>query len=257
MQTRESCKIIFLGPDPPKVEPMPNVTIIWMPLIHIRPIDKCSLQVLKLLEKCDIIVFTSPRGPRILAEDAKKSRVYNMLARLMTSRLIAVIGPTTAKSLAESLGVEPSLIPRRYSSRDLAVLLASLSPNCILLARSMQATKELTQLLKDHNICFEEVHLYSEEIDHNNAMKVLNIVDEESIVVLSSPLIASVFCNLLTRVRETMLQKAKIAVIGPATLRTVTSACGPKLRKIIRAEEYNYKGIIDAILRECKRPMPK
>lgn len=236
--------VLYLGPEYPKhiKEKLENnVEIVFLPILNIIPINKSSMDFLNNVDSCDWIVFTSPRGPKILADDAKNNRVFDLIIEKINNKKLAAVGSETAKSIEINLGKKPDLLPKNYTGKELGVELVKINSKCVLLARSRQGLKDINEVLKEKGINFIEVNLYEESINYENLLNINEFLTKNNIqyVLLSSPLIAKAFCNYIKQNDITIIS------IGPSTYNILKEMCS-KFNVLI-PQKYTLSSAIDLI----------
>lgn len=159
-----------------------------IPVIDIEPIPGAETKVVEMLEKCEWLILTSPRAPRILSRFAERLR--ELKARGMLK--IAVIGPKTLEELAR-IGLEADLTPSEYRGASLAKELARLKPRCVVAARSEKALPELVEELEKSGVEVVEIPLYRVKILDSMAYIAASIADNFDYIVFTSPSIVEAF----------------------------------------------------------------
>ena len=233
--------ILLLRPHPVDIGPLSEAGVVAaIPVLRIVPNEAAITEIAQSLHNCDWLVLTSPRAPSML------SRIKEAILRATSKGLrIAVVGPRTAEKLREEIGVEPDLIPRKYTGRVLAEELAKQNPGCVLLARSEKATRDLIEVLRDNGIAYIEVQLYSAEPLRELARAAATIADSFDYVVFTSPSVATTFFKEYGR--EPSFTPV---AIGPTTARTLRSL---GLGNVLIPDEYTLQGIAELISRHWAR----
>lgn len=105
-----------------------------------------------------LIVLTSINGAEIFL---KKLRDLKIDIRRLAGIKFAVIGSGTSEILEKS-GIFPDLIPEEYTSKSLGKLIAHSTPKQerILILRAEKGSKELTDILTENNIDFDDIKTY-------------------------------------------------------------------------------------------------
>ncbi|WP_292321009.1 uroporphyrinogen-III synthase [Caldisphaera sp.] len=236
--------VLYLGPEYPEhiQKDLENkVQIVFLPILDIIPINKSSIDFLNNIDKCDWIVFTSPRGPKILANDAKINKVFDLIVGKINNKKLAAVGSETAKSIEIYLGRKPDLIPKSYTGKELGIELSKINSRCVLLARSKQGLKDINEILKEKSINFVEINLYEERLNDKNLLSINEFLIKNDVqyVLLSSPLIAEAFCNYIKK------DDIKIVSIGPSTYSVLKEKC-PKYIVLI-PQKYTLSSAIELI----------
>ncbi len=233
--------ILYLGPEYPKhIED--KVDILFIPILDIIPIKNSSKIFYEKLVQCDWVVFTSPRGPKILADDAKNNNIYGQIIKEIQNKKVASVGPETAKSIKKYLNKDVDLIPKKFTGKDLANELIKVKSNCIVLARSSQGVKEINEILDKNNKKFFEINIYEERINDDKLSEINNYLNANkniNYVVLTSPLIAKAFCIYIN------IKNINIIAIGPSTLKALKDNC-PYLDVLV-PDEYTLDSVVKLI----------
>ncbi len=169
-----------------------------------------------------LIVFMSQTGVRILFEAA---HIHTSLyERLKNSSLVAV-GPRTRKALLDQ-GVKNVLVPREYSTRGIATLLAEFrrEGQRILLARSSEATDDLEKALVAQGSSVETFVLYETAIptDTTSVSSFLYSLEKgEFDAVLFTSAVSAL--NLFKMAEKLVSRKRLVELLG----RTIVGGIGP------------------------------
>ena len=102
------------------------------------------------------IAFTSAAGVESFFE---RLRADNRDVRETGNARIAVVGPTTREAL-EARGLKVDLVPAVYNGTALGEALCSTATGRILLLRAENGAPELTNILMEKGLCFDEVPVY-------------------------------------------------------------------------------------------------
>ncbi len=126
------CTPLYMGPS----SPPPGLGLAWIPVAVIEPLQGSSKRLLEALWDAGdaVLVFTSPRTPWILLEDAARHGIVNVLLDAVRRARVAVVGGRTAESVRDSLGVEPWLLPGEESTRGLQQLLSTIDNEAKIIA---------------------------------------------------------------------------------------------------------------------------
>lgn len=188
------------------------------------------------------IVFTSANGVRLFFQGlVRAGRDYRALGHVK----FAVIGDGTGKEL-ESHGFLADFMPDSYSAKALAQGLAMIltEPCRVLIARSEGGSPELTHILADAGIPFDDIILYHVQ-GSGAALK-----DEEDSAALDYLTFASASGAraLFQELRETggqISEHTRLACIGAITARELEKQ-GRKAD--ITAARYHIDGLVQAIV---------
>ena len=173
MAPRENkCTVLLAGPDPPPSKLGPCITI-WVPLIETHTVKRSSLILLNIINQYDTVLFTSPRTPRHLKEDAETHNKIRELKEALTSKNIWSIGPRTKKSLEKHLGLN-SNTPKEYNTIALAYELRNRGVKNVLALRRPGAGPELADIITRW-ATYTELHIYRVKLDEFWQYKVAGI----------------------------------------------------------------------------------
>ncbi|MEB3862343.1 MAG: uroporphyrinogen-III synthase [Desulfurococcales archaeon] len=239
------CRLLFMGPDSPPRGP--GYEAVWIPLIAVEPVEGSSRELLSQAGPGDVIVFTSPRAPRILALDAVKLGIYNDIVELVRRSTVGVVGPSTLKSLNSHLGKPRSIVmpPSGYTVRALASTLASMNPGRVVAARASRASPILREVLASGGVELVEVTVYRNEPLPGNAAVAASLIAGGTVdyALFTSPMQATLVAPKLHE------PKARLAAIGPETGR-VLEAHG---LRYAMPREYTLESLISATTSRCNR----
>ncbi len=229
-----------MGPEYPKhIERYLSIT--WIPIISIEPINGCSKDFIARLEPCDCIAFTSPRGPRILAEDARKHGIIEYIKLKVRRKRVAVVGSRTWESFEKHFDKTPDIIPRKYQGCDLALELIKQECRCVLLARSLQGLKDINYRLRESGVTYVETWLYREEVKKQSMARIKKLLEGNDVryVILSSPIISRSFCKHFS----SYLKDVRLVAIGLSSLNAAKEIC--KNKNIIVPRQYSLEGVAE------------
>ncbi len=218
-------RVLMVGPDPPP-SGLEHVETEWVPVVVARPIKGSSLRVLEVLRGNDVdnVVFTSPRGPRFLAEDARRSGILDALLEHLEGRVVWAIGLRTAESIRSSLSLVPR-VPPEYRGWSLAREIVSRGPRGVLGVRGTRVVRDLEDVLESHGVPYCEVHVYSLEPLPGSKELLMSAVDVVDAVLLTSPYIATVYHEIL----GVDAWDVPVVAIGPSTASRIRSLGGNPL----------------------------
>jgi uroporphyrinogen III methyltransferase/synthase len=190
-------RIVVTRPEPKNAELCIRIrelggTPIPFPCIKIIPSLNLENETIKRLLSYQWIVLTSATGVDIFFNACREAAVDH---RTFSACRFAVIGKATAEALAKQ-GFNPDYMPPVYNSRCLGEGLAEkVNPGeKVLLLRSRQGSPELTALLEEHGVGFEEFPLYDTiPAEGNTYAKKIIQQGGFDMVLLSSPAIVTSF----------------------------------------------------------------
>ena len=123
--------------------------------------EKRGEKVYHSLERFTVLTFTSANGVKLFFEGLFDR---GMDARKLSHLKIAVVGEGTREAL-KSFGILADWMPERYTTEDLAWLLAK---HCgpedqVLIPRSAKGSRELNRILDKAGVSYEDVPVYETE----------------------------------------------------------------------------------------------
>lgn len=220
---------------------------IEMPVIQIQSApssDELDRAILSL-DSYHWIVFTSVNGVEAFFH---RLHALNLDARWLKGVKIGVIGSATAKAVEEA-GLRPDYLPEVYTSQGfLAGLETQDIAGCrVLLPRADIAGKELAQGMAQLGAEVLEVTAYR-TIPNTKAIsqgKQLLLAGEIDIITFTSSSTVTNLVAVLGR-KQQVLNRAKIACIGPKTTATAAQA---GLRVDVVAQKHTILGLVQAMER--------
>jgi len=218
---------------------------VQLPAIEIAaPLDYTDFDAaLRDLKRFDWVVLTSVNG--VAAVSVRMSKL-GIPATALSSRKLAVIGPSTAAALKASFR-EPDLVPHEYVSEALASTLGEVKGLSFLLLRADIARKDLAEELKRKGAAVTEVAVY--RIVTEEGSRLTESEPRPDYITLTSSASAhATLAKLREGGREEWMRKVPIACIGPITAKTVRDL-GYKVA--VGAEEYTIPGLVDAIVKHA------
>ncbi|MEM1873922.1 MAG: uroporphyrinogen-III synthase [Acidilobaceae archaeon] len=227
--SRERAEVLVFSPDDSLLRDLEaeGVTARWIPLIELAPRRGASLEVLRALEECRVVAFTSPRALAILLEDAREQRVEDRLLEALRGSVVGVAGPKTLRAVEEALGRPPDVVAPEPYARSLAREIARRGYDCVVAARSAAGVREFAEELESGGVKLLEVPVYEPRVK-NESIEILRERLENSkrlVLALTSPMIAEIVCSVL---EEIGIRDARLVAIGATTARAVESRCPPQ-----------------------------
>ncbi len=219
---------------------------VQLPAIEIAPpLDYTEFDsALRNIKTFDWVVFTSVNGVKAVTarmDHLKFSR------DALSSRKIAVIGPSTADALALAFRA-PDMVPHEYVSEALADTLGDVSGLSFVLLRADIARKDLAIELRRKGAKVTEIAVY--RIVSEETTRLADTEPRPDYITLTSSASAlATLAKLREAGHEEWLRKVPIACIGPITAKTVRDL-GYKVA--VGADEYTIPGLVEAIVRHAK-----
>ncbi len=240
----QDCRVVYMGPEPPPSTA--GVTTLWIPLIRIEPLKEASRHLASV--DAEVLVFTSPRAPRIIALDAIEHGIYDRVRKTVEESRVAVVGPSTRDSLLAYLGKPRQLLmPDRYTIEDLARLLVELKPTSVATFRAENASPSLHRVLSWSGVRIHEVKVYRNQPIVHNKLIVKAVVDKglASMILYTSPMQVDLVAPLLGR-----LQGLVHIAIGPAT----SARLSKNSISHITSKESTLSSLFQTASRVCQHP---
>lgn len=206
-------------------EVLPFPTVSFAPPEDCRALD----EQLKRLESFDAILFLSKNAVRYVFERLKSLAInYERVA--LGKRLIAAVGPATARALEEE-GVHPGYVAKNHTGESLVTeLRGSLAGRRVLLPRSDRGKRmdsRVPEALREAGAQVEEVVAYRTVTPAGADPAVLEQIrrGEVDAVVFASPSAFQGFCESFSADELVALsRRARFATIGPTTSHALAEA---------------------------------
>jgi len=201
--------------------------VLECPTIEILPLDATPLrEEIQRLDSYDVLIFTSTNGVDQFFRILKEERLD---ARSLAGLRLVAIGPQTARSLADrQLLVD--VLPSEFRAEGILEAFAqdSLEGCRVLLPRAEGARSILPETLRERGANVTEILTYRSVAPQDGVAAWDKIVAEglpDCITFTSSSTFTS-FLGILDQSREgrSVLDKIKLASIGPITARTIRDA---------------------------------
>lgn len=202
----------------------------------------------------DWIVFTSANGVAAVAE---RMAALGLERMGLGQARVAVIGPATARAVAELLRRPVDVMPSVYVAEALAAAMGDVRGQSVLLARADIARPALSQALRAAGAQVDEVIAYRTVIEEPTAVKqpeldILSLLAQGQIdvVTFTSSSTVRAFIAHVGRQALSDLHRVVIACIGPITAETVRAE---GLSPTVVAEEHTVGGLVTALAKYYKR----
>jgi len=217
----------------PTIEVVPPST--WDPVD--RAIDN--------LAGYDWLVFTSVNGVGFFFE-----RLFHRKkdARALSRARTAVIGPATAKRLAD-FGLASDIVPESFRAESVVAAFANedMAGKRVLLPRALEARAVLPEALARRGAVVDEVAVYRTVAVDKGRADLLDALHHKQVdlVTFTSSSTVQHFKALLPEKGLTLMQGVKVASIGPITTDT---ALALGFGVDVTASRYTIDGLVEAIL---------
>jgi uroporphyrinogen III methyltransferase/synthase len=217
--------------------------VIEMSCLKIAPLtgSGCALEKkLKTIQVYSWLVFTSGVGVNIFFDYIIESEFD---IRELHSLKIDCVGIETEGEVTKR-GVKVDYRPAEYNgsalARGLAGLLKNGSGEKLLIARAKDADEDLTRILADAGIAFDDVPVYEKIKDIEGVDSVVNTICENDIVTFTSSSAVECFVEAAAHID---LGKIKAVCIGEKTAATARTHG----MEVYVAEEATVKSMVDKI----------
>lgn len=205
--------------------------------------------------RVDVVVFTSPYGPRFAGELAEAERVEEFFD-LLRARHLAAIGPRTAEAMAQA-GLRAGTVASEHTSAGLGRDLARRARGAtVALLRSAHGDPDLAGDLAEAGAQVLDVPLYDlREPPRGEAhARVLEVVRGATAdaFAFTSPLTVERFLAWMEAEGEDArraLARAQVGAIGPPTARACAAA---GLEKVIVPPEATFEALVDALAAQLR-----
>lgn len=197
--------------------------------------DKFTLE----LELATHILLTSANGVDIFFEKIKK---YDLDIRSLHNKKICVIGSGSAGAL-KKYGVRADFIPSKFDSKSfLEEILPELDDKSrVLMLRAKLGNDILPNGLKAAGIKFCDIPIYDTIIDYRRKFELNKEIKNFDYIVLASASAAKALCEMI---EDMNALKERVVSIGPMTTKALMEF---GIEEVITANQYDVKGIVDAI----------
>ena len=220
-----------------------NAHVVQLPTIEIREIDSESIdEAIRQLAggHYDIVALTSVNGVTRLWQAMRR---HGLDARSLGSARIAAIGSETARSLAQR-GINADVVPSTFTSAALAeeLIRDDLRDKRVLLARASQASRLLSDRLRDAGAHVDEVPLYDIVTPPPDREALAELKRGVDVVTLTSPSTARGLAQLAGDSVD--LDSLQTACIGPVT---AEAARALGFHVVAIAETHTIEGLVQAV----------
>lgn len=193
-------------------------------------------EALENLASYDWLVLTSANGVRAIARYAGEIPIQ-----------VAVVGPSTAKILAEHFDREPDAIPKAYLAEEISNAIGEIAGKRFLLPRADLAHPELPDALRKAGGHVEEVVAY--RIARAEPPDLEATRPPDYVLLTSSESARATHALLNQRGSEDWLSRATLVCIGPQTAATVREL---GYQVAVVAKEFTMNGLIEALVNEVR-----
>jgi len=211
--------------------------VIEAPAIRIRPlaVDPAQLE----LPGYDLVCLTSPNGVRLLFEALAAG---GRDARALAGAKVAVIGPGTARALADH-GIRADVIPERFVAESLVEALQELAVGRALIVRASEARDVLPEALRARGAEVDVLALY-ETVAEPLPEQTLSAARGADYITFTSSSTVRFFLDAAGG-EAGLGPTTRVVSIGPVTTAALVEA---GLTPDVEAERHDIDGVIEAIL---------
>lgn len=199
------------------------------------------------LEEYTWIIFTSTNGVDIFFQNLKENQIdYRKLSRIQ----FAAVGSGTKSALLQH-GYIADYVPTTYSTVALANGLVTklIATDKLLIPRAEKGSEDLTRILLEHSVKFDDVKIYDIEIEKDKYNHIVEQMDSfDYLTFASASGVDGFFCNIGTN-HTTNPIKTKIICIGDITAKRLADY---GYKDCIVAGDYSVSGIVDSIVQDQK-----
>lgn len=189
------------------------------------------------------IVFTSTNGVDLFFKVTAEQEVdYRKFSNIR----FAVVGDGTRDALKKR-GFVADYMPKIYTTRHLADGLTKLlkKEDRVLIPRATKGSKDLTKVLGQYGISYEDLAVYDIENDIEKRNQLLSQVEELDAITFASSSGVDGFFESLQEEEKQLLEDTHLLCIGDITAKTLESY-GYKNYDI--ADDYSVKGMIQKLI---------
>ena len=220
-----------------------NAQVVRLPTIEIRPLDGEPIDqaIRRLAEgRYDIVALTSVNGVIQLWNAMRRN---GLDARALANVRVAAIGSETARALAER-GINADVVPTEFTSAALAAELTTddLRGKRVLLARAAQASRMLSDSLRDAGAEVDDVALYDIATPPADRDALAELQRGVDVVTLTSPSTARGLVELVGDLVD--LDSLHTVCIGPVTAEAARQL---GFRVVASAETHTIEGLVQAV----------
>lgn len=133
-----------------------GASVVIVPSIITEPIISDINKIIELIKEYSFIAFTSAVGVRTVFDKLFES---GFDARIFGNSSIAAIGKRTGEELLK-YGIKADIIPEKHYTSDLAKALVNVQAENVLILRTENGSEELTDILKNNNVKYEDIGVY-------------------------------------------------------------------------------------------------
>ncbi len=217
--------------------------VVELPAIRIEPlIESAAVEnAIAEIDDYDLICLTSPNGASLLFEALARRRLD---ARALAGAQVAVIGPGTARALAEH-GIRADLIPERFVAESLVEQLEKVDVESkrVLIARAEEARDVLPEALRERGAEVDVLPVYR-TVRASPKQRDLAAAMEADWFTFTS---ASTVRNLAEALPDGLPDGARVISIGPVTSEAAREA---GFEIAAEAKRHDLDGLLEALIGE-------
>lgn len=195
------------------------------------------------LDQYSWIVFTSTNGVDIFFYNLKENQIdFRKLSKIK----FGVVGEGT-KSALLNYGFQADFVPEIYSTHELAKGLTKLIKEAekVLIPRAEKGSEDLTRILSEHSIPFDDVKIYDIEVDKTKRDEVITKLDSLDYITFASASGVDGFFENINNFDCFNTKTTKIVCIGDITAKRLGEY---GYKDCIIAKEYSVSGMVDCII---------
>jgi uroporphyrinogen III methyltransferase/synthase len=220
--------------------------VLEAPVIRVQPLTLEPLDP----QGYDLVCLTSANGVRLLFE---RLAAGGRDARSLAHARIAVIGPATARALAEH-GIAADVVAERFLAEGLVQALEAVPARRALLARARGARDVLPEALRERGIEVDVLELY-ETVAEPLSAQALRVAREADYITFTSSSTVRFFLDASARAAgdtgvpgPALDERTRIVSIGPVTSAALREH---DLEPHVEAARHDIEGLVAALLADA------
>jgi len=219
--------------------------VVELPAIRIEPLIETAEveRTVSEISKYELVCVTSPNGAHLLFEALARR---GLDARALANATLAVIGPGTARALAEH-GIRADIQPERFVAESLVEALKDIEVEGkpVLIARAEDARDVLPEALSARGAEVKVLPVYRTVREQPGKAALAAAADAGWFTFTS----ASSVRNLVEAMPDGLPDGARVVSIGPVTSEAARDL---GLEVAVEAERHDLDGLLEALLGDCE-----
>jgi uroporphyrinogen III methyltransferase/synthase len=219
-----------------------GASVLQAPVIRVQPLPGPPLDP----SPYDLVCLTSANAVTELFERLDDGTHPRGDARALAGATVAVVGPGTARALAER-GVVADVVPERFVAESLVQALSEIPVKRALVARASEARDVLPDALRARGAQVDVLALY-ETLAEPLSPRALSAMRGVDYITFTSSSTVRFFLEAAGEERQEIAAHARIVSIGPVTSETLREH---GLAPDVEADPYDIEGMIAALLADA------